>query len=193
MNIAGILLAAGSGSRFGGGKLLHPLPDGVAIGVASARNLLRALPRVVAVVRPDDAGLGDLLRAEGAEVVVCADAHLGMGASLACGVRAAADADGWVIALADMPYIAPGTIAAVAQRVERGAAIAAPVYRGERGHPVAFGARLRSALLESSGDEGARALLVRHRREIERVECDDAGVLRDIDTRADLDGTGVKR
>ena len=53
--IVGILLAAGAGTRFGGGKLVHPLDDGVAIAAHAARNLFAAeLPFVVAVVRPGD-------------------------------------------------------------------------------------------------------------------------------------------
>ena len=60
--IAGILLAAGTGSRFGGGKLLHPL-EGVAIGVRSARNLLQAGLSLTAVVRPDSDQLVKLLQA----------------------------------------------------------------------------------------------------------------------------------
>ena len=54
MDICAILLAAGSGSRFGGDKLLHPLADGTPIGVQAARNLLAAAPDVIAVVRPGD-------------------------------------------------------------------------------------------------------------------------------------------
>ena len=51
--IAGVLLAAGEASRFGGAKLGHPLPDGTPIGVASARNLAGAgLDRCLAVVAP---------------------------------------------------------------------------------------------------------------------------------------------
>ena len=49
--ISGVLLAAGAGSRFGGGKLLHPLEDGVAIAAHAARNLMSATGEVVAVVR----------------------------------------------------------------------------------------------------------------------------------------------
>ena len=59
--IIGILLAAGSGSRFGGDKLLQPLASGTALGAAAARNLIAAGLQVVAVVRPGDVALADLL------------------------------------------------------------------------------------------------------------------------------------
>src|SRR5512138_3344951 len=103
MRIVGILLAAGSGSRFGGGKLLAPLPDGMPIGVRSAANLVAVLPDTIAVVRPGDDALAAALATTGARVSVCPDAETGMGASLAHGIAAAEDADGYVIALADMP------------------------------------------------------------------------------------------
>ena len=186
MKITGILLAAGSGSRFGGGKLLHALADGTPIGVASLRNLKSALPDVLAVVRAGDDKLRELMQHEGVAVHVCWDAHLGMARSLVCGIRAAADADGWVIALGDMPYLSPATISAVAAKIAQGADIAIPEYRGERGHPVGFGSRHGKELLELQGDEGARALVKRHAGNVGIVACDDPGILRDIDRQEDV-------
>lgn len=184
--IAGVLLAAGSGSRFGGEKLLHPLEDGVAIAAHAARNLLAVVPEVVAVVRWGDFPLYDMLEEEGCQVTMFQGAARGMGASLAHGIGQARGADGWLVALADMPRIAPATIAAIAGALRRGADIAAPAYRGERGHPVGFAARLRDELLALDGDEGARAVLARHRDALQLVECPDPNVLYDIDRKSDL-------
>lgn len=184
-NIVGILLAAGAGSRFGGGKLLHEL-DGVAIGVRSARNLIAAGLRVTAVVRPGSEALAQLLELEGVAVTVCANAAEGMGVSLAHAIAHTREAAGWVVALADMPRIHPLTIQRVAQALQNGARIAAPQFKGERGHPVGFGAALREELLALKGDEGARAVLKRHYAEIELLDVADAGVVFDIDRREDL-------
>jgi molybdenum cofactor cytidylyltransferase len=186
LKICGILLAAGAAKRFGGGKLLHPLADGTPLGVASARNLLAALPDVVAVVRPGDDALAAALRAAGCEVAVCADAIHGMGNSLAHAVAARRDAGGWVIALADMPSLRPATIAAVARAIEGGAALAAPAYQGRRGHPVGIANRFRDDLLKLDGDAGARDIVAAHQDEIVLLDGDDAGVLLDIDRREDL-------
>jgi len=186
LRTAGILLAAGSATRFGSDKLLHPLPRGVPIAVQAARHLKGALGTVVAAVRPDAVELSRLLRAEGCEVVVCANADEGMGASLACAVRASGQADGWIVALADMPFIRPDTIRRVAERLAAGAPIVAPAFRGERGHPVGFAARFRGDLERLAGDAGARELLKAQAAALELVECDDPGVIRDIDTPADL-------
>lgn len=185
-----ILLAAGAGTRFGGGKLLHPLADGVAIAAHAARNLRAADFDVVAVVRPGDFPLSEMLEQEGCYVTPCADAARGMGHSLAHGIASVRDAAGWIVALADMPRIRPETIRAVADAVANGALVAAPAYRGERGHPVAFSAALKPELLALSGDSGARAVLERHRDEIRLVECDDPGTVIDVDARADLERLG---
>ncbi len=185
MQIAGILLAAGAGSRFGGGKLLHPL-DGVAIGVRAVRHLLAAGLPVTAVVRPGSDELVRLLQGEGVAVTVCANAADGMGVSLAHGIAQTRNAQGWVVALADMPRLRPATIQQVADAVRGGALIAAPAYQGERGHPVGFGAALRDELLACHGDEGARAVIKRHHADIRLLPTDDPGVIFDIDRREDV-------
>ncbi len=187
MVMSAILLAAGSGSRFGGGKLLARLPDRTPIGVASWRNLASAVSRCIAVVRTGDTALRDMLEAEGAQVVECSDAQNGMSRSLIAGLRATGDVDGWVIALGDMPYIRPATITKVLEAIGAGALIALPTYHGKRGHPVGLSARLRKELLEVQGDEGAREVVKRHADDCLLIECDDPGILRDIDAREDID------
>ncbi len=186
MEISAILLAAGSGSRFGGDKLLHPLPDGVAIGAHAARNLFAAGLDVVAVVKPGDFPLADMFEQEGCHAVVCQHAARGMGASLAHGVGARRNADGWIIALADMPSIKSATIAAVVRELEAGKYLVAPVYKGQRGHPIGFGKRFGAQLAALDGDAGARDIIAAHKGELVLVECDDPGVLHDIDRREDL-------
>jgi molybdenum cofactor cytidylyltransferase len=184
--ISAILLAAGAGKRFGGEKLLHPLDDGVAIAAHAARNLLAVTSDVIAVVRWGDFPLYDMLEQEGCQVAMFQGAARGMGATLAHGVAQARGADGWVIALADMPRISPDTIKKVIAALEEGALIAAPVHKGERGHPVGFGAQLRDELLALDGDQGARAILEKHRDEIRLIDCDDPAVLYDIDRKTDV-------
>lgn len=181
-----ILLAAGAGTRFGGGKLLHPLEDGVAIAAHAARNLIAAGLPVTAVVRPGDFPLAELLEQEDCQVTICPDAGRGMGVSLAHGVTAARDAGGWVVALADMPRIRPATIARVVQALAAGADIAAPAYQGDRGHPVAFSRRFLHELQALIGDSGARAVVQRNQALVRLIDTDDPGVLFDIDRRNDL-------
>jgi len=194
MNIVGILLAAGKGKRFDASgvqnKLLQPVAGNALVAAASARAMLAALPRVIAVVPDAGAALAGVLRSAGCELTACAGADLGMGASLVHAVRhSLPGADGWIIALADMPYVAPDTIAALRAALEGGAGIAAPFYQGQRGNPVAFGAQYLQHLLALEGDRGARSVLAAH--VVTKVEVNDPGILHDIDTPSDLDKTGT--
>ena len=188
MHIIGILLAGGHSRRFGSNKLLHPMADEQPVALVAARHLLAALPQSIAIVR-DDTPLGTLLKGTGMQVIECTTAQQGMGDSLAAAVRFAAaqgEVDGFVIALADMPYIQPQTITAVADALAGGAGIALPVHAGQRGHPVGFAARFSDALQALAGDEGARAIVQANRSMVLEIAVEDAGVLRDIDYPTDL-------
>jgi molybdenum cofactor cytidylyltransferase len=186
LRIVGLLLAAGSATRFGSDKLQHALPHGVAIAVQAARHLRSQVDRVVAVVRPGAAELSAKLREEGCEVVVCDNAAEGMGASLACAARAAGKADGFLLALADMPFVRPSSIAAVRDAIAGGAPLAAPYFRSRRGHPVGVSGAFFDELLALQGDAGARQVLERNAARVRKIPVGDPGVIRDIDTPGDL-------
>jgi molybdenum cofactor cytidylyltransferase len=183
--VVGILLAAGSATRFGRDKLLVTLPDGTPIGVAALENLAAAVDTVVAVVRLGDDALATALAAHGARVTACPQAAEGMGESLAWGVRAAPAAAAWLIALADMPWVQSTTVDRVGQALRQGALIAAPTWQGAQGHPVGFAASLYAELIALTGDEGAKSIVARHGASA--VATEDAGALRDIDTPQDLE------
>ena len=180
-----ILLAAGSARRYGADKLTQPLPNGEWIAVRACRNLLAAVGRVFAVVRPDSS-LTSPLRELGAEVAEFEDADEGMGASLAFGVAASLPAAGWIVALADMPWITPDTISIVMNDLKAHGGIVAPTYQSRRGHPVAFAREFGHELANLTGDRGARSVIEAHLDRLRLLECQDPGVLRDIDTPADL-------
>jgi molybdenum cofactor cytidylyltransferase len=184
LNIVGLLLAAGSASRFGSDKLRHRLPHGVPIAVQSARNLRAELPRVVVAVRGRDAQ--QIFAAERCESVVCENADEGMGASLACAVRTAGRADGYIVALADMPFLRLTTIAAVREALEQGARLAAPYFRARRGHPVGIAGTFYEQLISLAGDEGAKRIVAAHAAELRKIPVGDPGAIRDIDRPEDL-------
>jgi molybdenum cofactor cytidylyltransferase len=186
LTFVGLLLAAGSATRFGSDKLQHPLPHGVAIAVQSARHLKSEISRVIAVVRDAGGETARALAAEGCEIALCANAADGMGASLACGALAAGAADGYLVALADMPFVRRSTIAAVRDALAGGALLAAPYFRSRRGHPVGFAGTLRGELEALAGDEGAKHVVERHAAQLRKVPVGDPGAIRDIDRPADL-------
>ena len=184
--ITGILLAAGAGRRFGGQKLLQPLADGVPVVIKAARSLSGAVDQVVAVIRPGEHQLARLLAAQGATITVYPTADQGMGTSLAWGVCASADADGWLVALGDMPFIRARTSQQIAEQLRHGALLAAPTYAGRRGHPVGFARIFGARLRRLSGDRGARTLLRQYQECLTLVSTTDPGILLDIDLPEDL-------
>ena len=185
MNIVGLLLAAGSATRFGSDKLSHRLPHGVPMAVQAARHLHAAVPKIFAAVKP---GADELARAlsDQCHIVVCENAAEGMGASLACAARAAGKADGYLVALADMPFVRTSSIAAVRDALASGAPLAAPYFRARRGHPVGISGAFFEELLACKGDEGAKGLLGANGERLVKIPVGDPGVLRDIDTPEDL-------
>ncbi|MDX2219884.1 MAG: nucleotidyltransferase family protein [Burkholderiales bacterium] len=186
MKVRGILLAGGASSRFGSQKLLHALPDGTTIGARSAATLRAGIGNALAVVRPGDVALMRIFAEAGCGVLETPRAVEGMGGSLAAAVSACADAEGWIVALADMPYIQPASILAVRRALEAGASIAVPCVEGQRGHPVGFSAAWRESLSELTGDEGARRILAANGDAVTQVPVEDAGIFRDVDVPGDL-------
>jgi molybdenum cofactor cytidylyltransferase len=181
-SVVGILLAAGQSKRFGRNKLLHPLNDGTPMVLASARHLHNVLPQTIVVVEDENNDVAKLLAPEGVQVVENPLASEGMGTSIACAVANSPDAQGWVIALADMPCIPTGVIQAVVTGLEQDADIIAPVYKKLRGHPVGFSDRYAHALMQLHSDEGARSVIQANCDSLELIETTERGVIVDFDT-----------
>jgi len=185
-----IVLAAGAGSRFSapGHKLTQRVGSSTVLGATLRHAIGSHLP--VVVVTTD--ALAETARHHVAsrDVVVLPDAGtpgthpLGMGYSIAAGVSARPDASGWVVLPGDMPMVQTATLLAVASALEHHP-VAYAQHRGRRGHPVGFASELYSELVTLSGDEGARRLVARY--PAHGVDVDDAGVLIDVDTEADLE------
>jgi molybdenum cofactor cytidylyltransferase len=189
-----VVLAAGSASRFGSDKRTHRLPEGESLLQATVAKYVDQFPELVVVLRPEDHALADRLMRrfdpDTVTIVFAQDARLGMGHSLAAGIRAAKEWDFAFVALGDMPFVKPQTLAALGRAMADAGqlAIMQPVHAGQPGHPVGFGRRHFPALRKLTGDEGARQLVKAAAGHLVRVEVDDPGVLQDVDTPADLAG-----
>ena len=181
-HIVGLLLAAGRSRRFGSDKLLQRLPDERTVLEASLAPLAAAVNRTLVLVRPGPSPLHELLQAKHIPYLEVPQADDGMGTTLAAGIRATAQARGWLVGLADMPCLQAGTAARIAQALEQGALLAAPQHQGRRGHPVGFAACWQSQLAALQGDQGARSLLQSAAAQVVTMEVDDPGCLLDIDT-----------
>jgi molybdenum cofactor cytidylyltransferase len=180
-----IVTAAGAGRRFGGPlhKLEQAFEGSTVLATTVAHALETQLPVVVVTTEALAPRLAQQLATRDIVVLSAAQAARGMGASIATGVAERAGAAGWLVLPGDMPLVRPATLLAVASALAHHPAVYAQ-YRGRRGHPVAFGAELYSELVQITGDEGARRILLRYPSHGEEV--DDPGVLMDIDTPADL-------
>ena len=185
-----IVLAAGKGSRFLGTdhKLAQSLGTLSVLGTTLRQAIASTLPVVVVTTE----ALADVVRRSIAardvvlvpEVGSTGQTALGMGYSIAAGVGARPDADGWLILPGDMPRVQPETLQRVARELAAHAVVFAQ-YKGRRGHPVGFSGELYSELVALTGDEGARRVIARY--PAFALNVDDPGVLVDVDTVADLD------
>jgi molybdenum cofactor cytidylyltransferase len=165
-----IVLAAGRGERF-----------------AASGGTVHKLQALLAGKRVMDHVL-DAVKASGlpCHVVTADAARPGMGDSIAEGVRATPDANGWLILPADLPLITSDTLKAIAFAPP--CAVTVPMVNGQRGHPVRFGPECAQELLNLQGNKGA-AQLIRARVATDSVafmELEDVGCITDVDTLDDL-------
>lgn len=185
----GVVLAAGTSSRFGEeNKLLMPL-DGVPIVRHVAMSLLNSdLDGVTAIVGHESQRVREALDGLPVEIRLNAEYSTGQSTSVHEGVTAARDhdADAVVVALGDMPSIADSTIDLLVKAYTREVAdIIVAAADGKRGNPVLFASAHFDALSNVEGDTGGRAL-IQEADDVVGVETANSGVLQDIDTPSDL-------
>lgn len=181
-----VVPAAGRGSRFGGPqhKLEQPFDGGTVLGATLRHAIQTQLPVVVVTTAALAPLVGHLVALRDIVVLSAGDAARGMGYSIAAGVAERSGAPGWLVLPADMPLVQPGTLLAVATALEQHPVVYAQ-HKGRRGHPVGFAAELYSELILLDNDDGARRVVARY--PAFGVDIDDAGVLMDVDTPADLE------
>jgi molybdenum cofactor cytidylyltransferase len=190
-----VVLAAGFGSRFGGGKLTAPWHGRMLIEGALAAAIAAPARAVTVVWGADEAvpaaarayfeGRGEAMRL----TLVHAEHHArGLSASLKAGIESLSpDCGGAFVFLGDMPRVPAGVLKPLAKALGAGALAAAPVFDGQRGHPVLFSRGLFAELLTLDGDKGAGGLLANLAPgQLALVQAKDDGVLYDVDLRTDL-------
>ena len=187
--IAGLVLAAGAGERFGSAKQLAELDERPLLEHSLSAMAAAGLDRLVVVVGARAEEVLEQVDLHGAEPVVCERWAEGQSASLACGLAhlEGGEPDAVVIGLGDQPRMSPDAVTRVIDALDGGLAARA-TYFGEPGHPVVVNASLLPDLRDVTGDVGARALL--RRAGVLEVACDDLGGGADVDTPAQLDRLG---
>jgi CTP:molybdopterin cytidylyltransferase MocA len=186
---AGLLLAAGGGSRLGRPKALVRF-HGEPLARRGVRLLTGAGCRpITVVVGADGRAVAAVLRDRAVQVVVNSEWPSGMGSSVRAGLAALrrVAAPAVVIALVDQPLVAPDAVRRLIAAWRRGAVIAAATYGDRPRTPVLFDALAWDAVERVAvGDQGARALLRDRPDWVEPVPCDDVASPLDIDTEAEL-------
>lgn len=183
--VAAVILAAGKGTRMGGGKMTAMLGGKALLRhAAEAVAQSRAAP-LVAVLGHDAANVAKVLDGLDVQVVDNADYAMGMSTSLKAGLAAVQEtAAGALILLGDMPYVTPQIInrllAAFAQRPDAKAVV--PMIGGQRGNPILIGRALFPAVMALEGDVGARKLLDAAGDGVIEVSMEDTALLLDVDT-----------
>ena len=186
--VSAILLAAGAGSRFGGGKLLARL--GGKPLVEHALDALSEAPvdEIVVVVGADAERLREACESHAVAIVENRDWAQGQSTSVRTGLGACdPDSRAAVVLLADQPLVGAGAVERLVEAFEEGARVAVATYGGKPRNPVLFSREVWPLLVaELSGDEGARLLLRRHPELVVPVPCDGVGDPADVDTAEDL-------
>lgn len=185
-----VVTAAGSAERFGGRKLLAPIA-GEPLLDHTIRSLLDGgVAEVIVVVSAD--ARRELARDVGAMNDACvrvlenADPSRGMFSSIQIGA-AAAIGDALLVLPGDMPYVRPETVRALIAKYRERPAIVSPRYKGKRGHPVVMPLSLRDEIAGTTPTANLHEVIHHHPDERADLELEDAGVVRDVDTPADLE------
>jgi molybdenum cofactor cytidylyltransferase len=181
-----IVLAAGGGSRFGGGKLLAKL-GGRPIIETVLHNLREApVDEIIVVVGADAQRLRGVCEAYGVRIVANEEWERGQSTSVLAGLRACGG-EAAVVLLGDQPFIGAEAVERLVSAFSEGAKVAVATYGGKRRNPVLFSREVWPLLeAELAGDEGARSVLRRHPELVVEVPCEEVGDPADVDTKEDL-------
>jgi len=182
--VAGLLLAAGGGRRYGGPKALVRREGQLLVERATATLRAAGCAPVVVVIGAEAARVRAEAELGDAVVVENPDWRTGMGSSLRVGLAALAgpEADAAVVLLVDTPGVGAEAVRRVALLADRAALITA-TYEGRRGHPVVLGREHWAGVCTLAiGDVGARPYLLAHAAAVVSVPCDDVADGSDLDT-----------
>jgi len=195
--VAGVLLAAGEGSRFGRPKALVEL-DGQTLAERGVTLLRAGGTDPVLIVT--GAAQVELRPEHQARTVYNREWRTGMGSSLRAALRALTELEAGpeigavVVALADQPLVGAEAVGRLIAAYRAGAGVAVAAYGGKPRNPVLLAREhWPEVIATATGDQGARAFLRARPELVTLVECGDTGRPDDIDTPADLEHIAVSR
>ena len=182
-----LILAAGAGKRFGGGKLLAPLAGAPVIRRTAQAVLAGGFDNVVVATGADHPAIAAALEGLACRIIPAPGWEEGMAASLRAGLAAlGTPAHGVFVFLGDMPLVPVGLCPDLAALAQTAGYAARPRVDGQPGHPAAFTRAAFPDLASLTGDVGAAALLKGRAEGVAYLDTDASGAVFDIDTPADL-------
>lgn len=191
LRTAAVVTAAGAAERFGGSKLFADI-DGDPLIDLTIRALVNGnVDHVYVVVPPDSERFTTtpMISARSdmnVHLIVNGEHQQGMFSSIKVGF-AATDAEAVLVMPGDMPYVSHHTVRALIERFREQPSIVSPRYRGKRGHPVVLPTSLRSEIQREPFGSNLHEVIKRHLDQRIDLDVDDPGIVKDVDTPADLD------
>jgi molybdenum cofactor cytidylyltransferase len=188
-----ILLAAGVSRRMNGvNKLLLPFKNKTIVQI-TIENLIQAnIGKIIVVTGHQAEQVQKVLKDYPIEMVFNPNYATGMTGSIQTGLlHVEADADAYLIALSDMPFIQPEMYQLLAQQFEnqwfvnQKPLIIAPVLDGKRGNPMLFSSDFKSKLLAHDAPDGCKEIVMAHAEAVLTVDLATKGIFQDIDYWAD--------
>ncbi|MEA3462805.1 MAG: XdhC family protein [Bacteroidota bacterium] len=184
LRVQAVILAAGESLRMGKPKMLLPFGDGNMIENVVGCSISSLNEKTTVVLGANAGPIEESIGNSQVEIVQNENYRKGMLSSLQCGLKSlSGPIDGMMVLLGDQPLMDTETLNRLIlafRRSTRGIFIA--TYQGKRGHPVLISRKFFNEILNMSDQRNLRDFIAQYPEEIEEVESDQPGVLKDIDT-----------
>jgi molybdenum cofactor cytidylyltransferase len=187
--VLGVVLAAGMGTRMGGGKVLRPIAGRPMVERVVDSALASRLAGTVVVVGHEADAVRTVLRGRPVRVVDNPAFAEGLSTSVRAALQDIAPGyDAALFLLADQPFVTARLIDdLIGALAASGKPIVRPDVQGEPGNPVLFASQLFPELLRQTGDRGGREVIGRHATEVALVPVDDPLLCLDVDSLEDYE------
>ena len=185
--VSAILLAAGQSKRMGKLKQLMPFGQSTIVEQAVDNLLGSAVDEVIVVVGYKAEDVMKAIAAKPVKLAINPDYEQGMSTSIIAGLGMVhSRVKGVMLALGDQPLVDSQTINRLIEEFyNHDKGIAAPTYKGMRGHPIIFAIKYKEQLLKLGGDMGGRQIIKDYPDDVLEVAVDSESVIADFDTTGD--------
>ena len=188
LDIGAIILAAGNSSRFGDeNKLLAKFGEKTVIET-TINNIAKLFKKdEITIVLRNKSQLPNFLKFLPYKLTIVSKENFGISDSIKQGLNNFITKDGVIICLGDMPGVSASTYSKIRNSlIEQEDKIIVPLYKGKKGNPIGIPRKFYGKLKKISGDEGFKQLFSQLKKNISFIEIDDRYILKDIDTKKDL-------